>query len=244
VSYFEPALPFLLFLGFWDLIRKWRKSSKGNRPWLQFVSMLGLLLLSLNVTAWLLARPLEIWYDQDPQPHANADAIVVLAGYVRSPSPNTPYAFAGKDTYLRLQRAIWLFKHWKPLPILACGGSSEGDVYGKTMRHVLESEGVPPDLIWIESRSRSTRENALFGADILRMHGVSRIALVVEANSMARAAASFRKLGIDVVATPAAYTHLTHELNDLLPSWKAIEANGSTVHELVGLVWYKLRGWI
>jgi len=42
----------------------------------KFVSMLGLLLLSLNVTAWLIARPLEIWYDEDPLPHTNADAIV------------------------------------------------------------------------------------------------------------------------------------------------------------------------
>jgi len=56
---------------------------------------------------------------------------LVFSGYVRLPSPNTPYSFAGQDTYLRLQRAIWLYKHWRPLPILSLWSNSEGDVYGK-----------------------------------------------------------------------------------------------------------------
>jgi uncharacterized SAM-binding protein YcdF (DUF218 family) len=244
VSYFEPALPLLLLLGICGLILRWTTSAKRNRPWLETIAVFGILLLSLNAVAWLFSRPLEAWYSEDPKPAASADAIVVLAGYVNAPSPNTPYSFVGQDTYVRLQHAVWLFKHWKPLPILLCAGSREHGLYGKTMQHVLESEGVPPDLIWVESRSLSTHENALYGSEILQTHAVSRIALVVEARSMPRAAASFRKFGIDVVPVPIRFTSLSLEFNHLLPNWQAIASNGETLHEMVGLLWYRVHGWI
>ena len=112
------------------------------------------------------------------------------------------------------------------------------------MRRVLESEGISPDLIWIEDRSRSTHENAVYGSSILREHGLSRIALVVEANSMPRAAAAFRKAGVTVVPAPFRFTELDRNLNDVLPSWQAIELNGEAVHEYAGLAWYCFRGWI
>lgn len=244
MSYLEPALPLLLLAGFWDLFRRWRRSGNGGRPWLQLAGTLGIFLLSLNLVAWLVSRPLEMGYSDDPLPTGSAEAIVVLAGYVNVPVPNTPYAFAGQDTYTRLQRAVWLFKHWKPLPVLACGGGKEGEWYGKTMRHVLESEGIPPESIWIESRSRSTHENAMFGAEILKGKGLSKIALVVEANSMPRAAAAFEKAGIEVLPVPARFSRLNAELGDWIPNWRAIAANGETFHEFAGLLWYRLRGWI
>jgi uncharacterized SAM-binding protein YcdF (DUF218 family) len=244
VSYFEPALPLLLLSGLFDVARRWRTSTRETRPWLEFITVLGLLLISLNLFAWLFSRPLESWYSEDPVPSDTADAIVVLSGYVKPSLPNSPYSVAGQDTYVRLQRAIWLFKTWKAIPILVCGGGSSGEVYAKTMRHILESEGVPPSLIWTESRSRSTHENAMYGAEILREHGISRIVLVVEAGSMPRATASFEKFGVSVVPAPARFTHLNWEFDDLLPDWRAIATNGETIHEIVGLLWYRIRGWI
>jgi uncharacterized SAM-binding protein YcdF (DUF218 family) len=150
-----------------------------------------------------------------------------------------------QDTYQRLQHGIWLFKNWKSLPILVCGGTlGEQEPYSVTMKRVLESEGIPSDRIWVEDRSRSTHENAMYGSIILRDHGISRIALVVEASSMPRAAASFRKEGITVVPAPIRFTRLDRSFIDVFPSWQAIALNGETLHELVGLAWYWFRGWI
>ena len=42
----------------------------------------------------------------------------------------------------------------------------------------------------------------MYGAEILRAHGISRVVLVVEASGMPRAAASFEKMGIHVVPAP------------------------------------------
>lgn len=243
VSYFEPLLPLFLLLGFIATIRAWKKSRK-ERPWVQTASTIGLFLISLNAFAWLCSRPLEMWYSQDPMPRGTAGAIVVLAGSVNSPLPNRPYAFAGQDTYVRLQRAVWLFKNWKAVPVLACGGGADAKWYADTMRHVLESEGISQDLIWIESRSRSTHENAVYCAEILRQHGISSIAIVVDASSMLRAKASFQKQGFSVIPSPARYTHLSREISDFIPSWQAIALNGETLHEMAGLLWYWLHGWI
>ncbi len=73
-------------------------------------------------------------------------------------------------------------------------------------------------MIWIENGSRSTHENAMYGAEILRQHGISRIALVIDARSMARAEASFRKQGMTVVPAPFRFYNLDLSLEDILPT--------------------------
>jgi len=199
----------------------------------------------MNVSAWVAALPLEAWYDQGPIPREPAEAIVVLAGTVYKPTPNRPYRIASHDTYERLQHAIWLFKNWKQVPLLVCGGTFDDYPSAYTMKRILESEaGIPSGMIWTENRSKSTHENAVYGSQILREHGLSRIVLIVEASSMPRAAASFRKLGITVVPAPIRFTKLDLRLTDFLPSWQAIALNGETLHELVGLAWYRVHGWI
>lgn len=112
------------------------------------------------------------------------------------------------------------------------------------MRELLTSSGVPDAQIWVEERSRSTHENALYGGRILRQHGIGRIALVVEARSMVRAAASFRKQGFEVVAAPSDFREWEPIGDEVLPSWKAIKGNEITAHEVLGLLWYKIHGWV
>jgi uncharacterized SAM-binding protein YcdF (DUF218 family) len=246
MSYLEPAVPLLLLLGFIGLIRAWRRSTPGRRPYLLALSLAGLLLLSTNVFAYVFALPLEIWYDHSTAiPNGDAEAIVVLSGSVNAPLPNRPYSYVGYDTYIRLQHAIWLHRNWKPLPILVCGGSFDDEApFAEAMRRLLQAEGIPPHLIWTEDRSQSTYENAVYGAEILRHRGVSRIALVVEASSMIRATKSFEKTGMAVVPAPIRFTRLNWDVTDILPNWRALSLNGETVHEIGGLLWYRLRGRI
>jgi len=245
LSYLEWPLPLFLLIGSIGLVRAWRQSKGGDKPWLLTISTAGIFLVSMNLVAWTLSRPLEIWYENRPIPKESAEAIVILAGAVHPSSPNQPYTFAGQDTYRRLQHGIWLFKHWKSLPILVCGGSLDEDApAAETMKGVLESQGIPADLILIEDRSRSTHESAKYGSYILRQRAITRVALVVEANSMLRAAASFRKAGVTVIPAPIRFTALDLNVMDIFPNWGAIALNGETVHEVIGLVWYRLRGWI
>jgi uncharacterized SAM-binding protein YcdF (DUF218 family) len=112
------------------------------------------------------------------------------------------------------------------------------------MRDLLRRAGVADDMIWTEAQSRSTHENAVYGARILRGHGWNRIALVVDGQSMPRAAACFRREGFDVTPAPVELRTWGPLSEELLPSWKAIRRNEITLHELLGLAWYRLRGWI
>jgi uncharacterized SAM-binding protein YcdF (DUF218 family) len=93
-------------------------------------------------------------------------------------------------------------------------------------------------------RSRNTHENALYGAEILRGKGVARVVLVTDARSMLRAAACFRKEGIAVVPAPSSFRQFGPLSRELLPGWTGIARNEATLHEVVGLAWYRLRGWI
>src|SRR6476661_2730853 len=153
VTYIEPALPLLLLLGLVDVVRAWRRSDERRRPWLETFVIAGITILTVNVGAWVLARPLESGYYHDIMPNGNADAIVVLSGGVNPPLPGRPYSLPARDTYRRVQHAAWLYKFWKPLPILVSGGGRRDNPHSETMRRVLEAEGIPRNMIWLESRS-------------------------------------------------------------------------------------------
>src|SRR5947209_7607614 len=111
------------------------------------------------------------------------------------------------ETYERCELAAWLHNNWHPLPVLACGGrgNDRKQPYAATMGQLLRRAAVPDDMIWTEERSRSTHENAAFGAQILRQRGVNTVVLIVDATSMPRAAACFRKEGINVVPAPSRF---------------------------------------
>jgi uncharacterized SAM-binding protein YcdF (DUF218 family) len=163
-------------------------------------SLAALFLFTWPPVEWLISRPLEAWYPIRPLPPAEADAIVVLNSKVSTPIYERPFPLPDFDTYSRTRFAAWLHQHWKPLPVLAVAGAGGG---APAMCELLTSSGVPDTQIWVEERSRSTYENALYGGRILREHAIGRIALVVDARSMVRAAACFRKQGFEVVAAPA-----------------------------------------
>jgi uncharacterized SAM-binding protein YcdF (DUF218 family) len=216
--------------------------SKGRR--VALASLFGLFLLSWPPVDLLLGLPLE-WssYPVRPfNPPPGIQAIVVLGSSAQPPRYERPYTSPDIDTFRRSEHAAWIYRSFGPLPVLAC----EGPHWQKQslMRELLRRAGVADNMIWVENRSRSTHENAVFGAAILREHAIERVALVVEAQSMLRAAASFRKQGITVVEAPSEFRTLGRWNKELIPSWHAIRRNENTLHEALGLAWYRLRGWI
>lgn len=232
-----------MFLAIAGLIQAWR-SRQHRRPWLLTAGILGCFLISYYPLAWLFTLPLESWYETNPIPRESAQALVVLSGGAYTPVPDRPYTLPEKSTYERSRHTAWLYRNWKPLPVLACGGGPYGEPLSFAMREVLEAEGVPADKIWLETRSDNTYENAVYGCEILRRHGISKIVLVEEALFLPRAAACFRKQGITVVPAAFNFTRLNFEPDDILPASRAIQMNGETIHEYLGLVWYRLRGRI
>lgn len=246
MTYLQPVFPFVLLFVLVQVIR-YRKSFPAPAFRGLALALAALFLATWAPVAWLVSRTLERQYPPRVYPTGDAEAIVVLSSAVYPPNPPLPTPRAGSDTYERCQYAAWLFHHWKQLPILASGGGSfvDSPPYAFAMREALQREGVPPSAIWLEDRSRTTHENAAFSAAILQRKGIHRIVLVTDAYHMLRADACFRKQSLTVIPAACGYrTYHDFQLTDLLPGWEPIAWNEDVAHESVGLIWYRLHGWI
>lgn len=242
MTYTEPLLATFLALAF--VAHAFLRGAKRNL----FLSlgMAGLFAVAWPPADWLLSRPLEARYPVRPFASLPVQAIVVLSSAVQPAHFERPFALPGDETYERCQYAAWIHQHLPETPLLVCGGIQSGDSQpdAAVMRQLLEQAGVPSESIWSEDRSRSTYENALFGSRILKSKQIEKIALVVDATSMPRAEACFRKQGIDVVPAPCRFRQFGPLGEELWPSWKAIRQNEATLHEALAYVWYWLRGWV
>lgn len=220
------------------------------------ISLLALYIFSIPLTATLFSRALQTYPPLDagilladngsgPEP---IQAIVVLAGGIRYYSPE----YGGDDiaprTLGRLRYAAQLARR-SSLPLLVSGGSSDSErdnalTEGAMMQHILQSEFVLTNPIWVEDRSQNTRENALYSSRILQSENIDRVVLVTQAMHMARAAAAFQRNGIEVVAAPTLFFSEQPEPLDIdswIPSVPAIEITRYALHEWLGRIWYWLQ---
>jgi uncharacterized SAM-binding protein YcdF (DUF218 family) len=218
--------------------------SSSSRP---VKAPLGLFLWSWPPSTALFARTLERWYSFAPYPEGEADAIVVLSASVYPSDASEPEVVPGYGTFLRCRYAAWLYRNWKPLPIIPSGGMDHHKVVmADVMRETLENVGVPGGMIWTEGASQSTYESALFTARLLRAKNIHRIVLVTEAYHTPRAAQCFREQGLDVIPAGCAARHLQFEgrWTQFFPSPRMIGYNEDSLHEWIGLAWYRLSGRI
>ncbi len=222
-----------------------RRTRGDKRPRVLLLGFLALFFLTWPPAAWLLSVSLDGWYARRPLPTGEAQAIVVLASGVYPPLPERPFALPDAGTFERCQYAAWLYKNWRPLPVLACGGNShDQEPSAATMQRILQGDGVSESMIWTEERSHSTHENAIYGAELLRKKGIRQVVLVTEALHMLRAEKCFRKQGIGVIPAPCGFRTLPPGIGGFLPGWRAVYEDERTLHEAAGLMWYWIRGWI
>jgi uncharacterized SAM-binding protein YcdF (DUF218 family) len=242
MTYIQPLTTLTLLLAIIGLLF-WRRRSGRV---IVLVAVAFLFAVSWPPLEWVLSRPLESGYGRRLLPPEPADAIVVLASTVDARRPGRPFAIPDRETYERCEFAAWLHRNWRAAPVLACGGTSSAgrEPVSVVMRELLERAGVEPGMIWTEERSRSTHENAVYGAELLRKHGFKTIVLVVEARSMPRAEACFRRAGIRVIPAPSSFGEPPSTATDWLPDWRTIGRNEITLHETLGLAYYKYRNWI
>jgi uncharacterized SAM-binding protein YcdF (DUF218 family) len=231
MTYLEPLLFLFLSTCALGLIRRARK--------LVAAGLFGIFLSSWHPAAWLLSRPLETLYPPGPIRAPNVEAIAVPGGEHDDPTLERPFAVADHDAYGECLLAAWLYRTGPHVPVIVSGHWETG-----VMRRILEDEGVPASFIWEEKAAHSTHENAVFSARILKGHKMTTIVLVSDARSMLRAKKSFEKEGLTVI--PAVWTRLdfTFDLKHMLPGAKALKSNEDTLHEIVGMLWYRLHGWI
>jgi uncharacterized SAM-binding protein YcdF (DUF218 family) len=147
----------------------------------------------------------------------------------------------------RVLEAARVFALISPAWIISVGGQPDADDPGLpsavTMRDELVRLGLPAGRIVLESRSRSTRENAVFAVSTLKSLVVDRVVLVTSDPHMRRSLGAFRALGIDAIPASARGGDPPSRWWEWLPTTTGREWSGRVVHEAGGIVYYWLRGW-
>jgi len=131
----------------------------------------------------------------------DAQAIVILGGGIRRHAPEYGGDTLGSLTLERVRYGARVAR-LTGLPVLVSGGTVlSGASEASLMRAALESEyGV--GVRWSEARSRTTHENAVLSAEILRREGIRRVVLVAHGFDMRRATAEFAAEGIATIPAP------------------------------------------
>ncbi len=204
---------------------------------------------------WVISLPVTVewgaqWLERDQQPLAQADwpglaqkaEVIVVLGAGRT--PNDPGWGGGDQPSLiaieRLRYAARLARA-SGLPLLASGGMPYGRPPSEAamMADSLAGDfGAPAR--WQEPASRTTWENALFTARLLRGQGIQRVVLVTHAWHMRRARWCFEQQGLLVLAAPLGFIGVPNErpLGGWLPESMASWQSGQLLNEAIGLLSY------
>ena len=185
--------------------------------------------------------PLDIRHPNG-QPQT-ADAIVILGGGTYFHAPE----YAGEDTIVdvtlvRLRYGAKLQRETGK-PILVTGGKPLGNSISEAqqMRIALEQDFRVP-VRWTEEESDNTFENAHHSFRILQQAGIRKIYLVTHAWHMPRSAEIFRRAGFEVVEAPTAFTtRYQIDLLAFLPRAESLHDSKIFVHEVIGLLWYRVK---
>ena len=175
---------------------------------------------SMPVTGDALIGWLERDFDYRPAGEVEtADAIVVAGGAFSSGLGQWPYPDAGGNVDRYWHAARLYHAERAPLVILSGGRDPrrpESWSEAESGAIFLRDLGVPDTALVLESRARTTRDNATLVAEILEKRGLEEILLVTSAAHMRRTLATFRAAGIDAV--PVATDFSLHRGPSLRPT--------------------------
>ena len=176
-----------------------------------------------------------------------ADAIVLLSGEEAVPLPPRTESQIGGN---RLLHTFRLYKAGKAPLIVISGGIafSQGDLLPEAayIAKILMEWGIPKESIVFEGKSRNTRENAREVSEILRRLDIHTVLLVTSALHMPRALLTFRSAGVNAIpsASSIASSPIQPDILDWFPSFVGLGKIKSVLHENLGILVYRLRGWI
>ena len=234
----------------WWLNSRWTFAAIGG----------ALIVLFLGGNVWVshgLVQSLE-WQNIPKTELPHADAIVVLGGGTRSqayPRPDVDFSDAGD----RVWYGANLYRAGKAPKIIVSGGRIEwqgaGNDESENITKLLVRMGVPQIDIIPESKALNTWDNGVYVKEILKANNFKTILLVTSAMHMPRSLAIFKRLGIDAIAAPTDYRISQLEVDQpnsqtesviiaFFPNADDLLLTTNALREYIGILTYKLRGWL
>jgi uncharacterized SAM-binding protein YcdF (DUF218 family) len=211
------------------------------------IAVLVLWFAGTGIVSSVAARVLELQYPGSQEmPHA--DAIVVLAGVTGKAYPPQPVVHLGPGSD-RLVYATELYKKGDA-PLVAFSGDRNESA---EMAEVMEMMGVPREsMLEEDTHLQNTFGAALNMKQALLSHNVHTVLLVTSAIRMPRAMAVFERLGFRAIPAPTDFItrissgspDIVELAGEVLPNMGNLSVSTAALHELWGLLGYRLAGWI
>ena len=195
-----------------------------GRAAIRLLAAIGALMLVVTFT------PLVYWWSTllaGPWKDPAGEVLIVLGASTESDG------LLARSSYYRSVYATRAWRRGGFRKVVVCGRDP-----GPSMRDYLLYAGVPAEAVVFEDRSISTRENALFAAQLLAADQGRKVLLTSDFH-MFRAARVFRKAGIAVEPRPIPdgrkrYVTVAQREGVLL----------DLVEETAKIAYYAARGWI
>lgn len=214
--------------------------------------ILAVILLVLFGTPFLpnlLTRQLETAYDV-PNSLPHVDAIIVLSGmlYLEKSSPEY---LEFNESVERIVTGMQLMREGVGDILIISGGS--GDLYNQDyseavfLRQFAIDFGIPEEKIQIEPDSRNTYENAVHTKALMDQHGLSSSILITTAIHLPRSVGCFHKVGLQPIPYPVDFIlppDAEFRFSDLIPGIGNLVHTTRIFHEYIGLLMYKLSGYL
>jgi uncharacterized SAM-binding protein YcdF (DUF218 family) len=204
-----------------------RSFSKLLTTILAFLGALLLIVTFTPVVSWWASGLAGRWSDPC------GDTLIVLSG---APSEGGVIA---ESTYWRSAYAVLVYRQCGVRKIILTGGNRTGGTpVADSMANFMESQDVPQERLVLETRSTSTRENALFTKPLLVQNASTPVLLTSDFH-MFRARRAFEKAGI--VAQPRPIPDALKRATTWQGRWPAFL---DLISETIKIVYYHAHGWI
>ncbi len=207
------------------------------------LSTISLWLLSTAVVSSRLANTLQRYpaLSTEQALQSGARAIVVLGASHLDAAPEYGASSPNDDAMVRLHYTANLHRRTR-LPVLLTGGpvNRMQHVHSEVLAQALQQEyGITP--AWLERKSATTWQNALYTAEILHPVGIRDILLLTHAHHMPRAVHLFEIAGFKVTPAPTriSATYSASDWRFWLPGTASLDVSADVLHEYLGLLWYQ-----
>lgn len=253
--YAIPGSPSFLLLGLTAGVlillgpKRWRPLAVAE------LALLVVLYWGLSVPA--VAELLATRFHADPVQHdfaahrGHRDAIVVLgAGVVSYALHGQAATIPDRQTVFNAFEGARLFRALPgPLPVVASGGvvstRFQREPEAAVIRDLLIRAGVPSDRVMLETSSRTTYEQAVHVAPIVKQQHWEHVFLVAPSVQMPRAVASFAQQGVVPLPVEAPFSGDAAEgerPSRWVPNGDALAASQRAVYDYFARLYYLMRG--
>jgi len=239
----NPLLPLVLLLCILALRRKPRRA----------LTVAAFIFLYLASTSFIPNLFFSLWKIPDTVDFSKTyDVVIPMTGIAEYKwYAEDRYAFPSFTCYYRfgshserVLRAAELLRQGHASRLLFGEMIRKSFNEGLLIKEFLIQQGFPADRVMLYGEVKNTLDEAVKIREYTRAHGWERIILVTSASHMRRAAAMFRKQGMDPALLSVEQGRYTPSWGDFIPGRNGLGDTENMLYELVAYIAYALLGKI